>query len=156
MKRCSYMYYKKIFVPIDDSNTSLLALKEAIALAKLSGGLICVAHVVDFAEPNWGTAANVQTGGNLKNIAKEMADKAFVQAREMLMAAGVPYKEIALETLGSKVANVLSEEAVKQECDIIVMGTHGRSGMMGLLMGSVAEGVLKKSSLPVMMVKPTA
>ena len=148
------MSYKKIFVPIDNSDTALLALKDAMALAKLSDGLIYIAHVIDFAEPNWGTAANVQTDGKLQNIAQDIAEKIFVHAREILIAAGAPYKEIVLETLGDTVANVLSKEAAKQECDIIIMGTHGRTGMMNLLMGSVAEGVLKKSKLPVMMVKP--
>ena len=148
------MSYKKIFVPIDDSDTSLLALKDAIALAKLSDGVVYIAHVIDFAEPNWGTAANVQTEGKLQNIAQEIAEKTLVRARERLNTAGIPHKEIVLETLGDTVANVLSKEAAKQECDLIVMGTHGRSGMMSLLMGSVAEGVLKKSSLPVMMIKP--
>ncbi len=148
------MSYQKIFVPVDNSHAALLALKEAVTLAKLSGGLICLVHVIDFAQPDWGTAANVQTRGNLKSIAKEIADNIFVQAREILVSEDVPYKEIVLETLGDTVANILSAEAEKQACDIIVMGTHGRSGMMGLLMGSVAEGVLKKTRIPVMMVRP--
>ena len=148
------MSYKKIFVPVDSSQAALLALKEAVRLAKLSGGLICLVHVIDFAQPDWGTAANVQTRGNLKSIAKEIADNIFAPLREILVAEHIPYEEIVLETLGDTVANILSVEAEKQACDVIVMGTHGRSGMMGLLMGSVAEGVLKKTRIPLMMIRP--
>jgi nucleotide-binding universal stress UspA family protein len=50
-------------------------------------------------------------------------------------------------------AEVLVHEAEAERAELIVMGTHGFSGLMHLLMGSVAEGIMKKASVPVMLVR---
>ncbi len=147
------MSYNKIFVPVDDSRACLLALKEAIKLAKLSNATIYIAHIVDLAQFSWGGAAYVQTGSERTDETKNIGDKVLVHARELLDESGVPYEESILETVGDKVANLLSQEATKYECDLVVMGTHGWTGVMHLLMGSVAEGVLKQANIPVMMVR---
>ncbi|WP_255701217.1 universal stress protein [Chromobacterium sp. Beijing] len=58
-----------------------------------------------------------------------------------------------LESWGDKIAAVLVDDAGVWGADLIVMGTHGWSGLMHLLMGSVAEGVLKLADVPVLLVR---
>ena len=145
--------YKKVFVPIDDSRASLLALKEAIKIAKLCEAKIFLIHVIDLAQFSWGGAAYVQSGGDLKKETQDVGDKVLEHAREMLKEENIAFEESILQTLGDKVANLLAQEAVNSQCDLIVMGTHGWTGVMHLLMGSVAEGVLRQSEIPVMMVR---
>lgn len=147
------MSYKKIFVPVDDSRASLLALKEAVKIAQLSGASIYIVHVIDLAQFSWGAAAHIKTGGDIKTETKTVGDKILSQAREILDGADVKYEEMILETVGDKVSIVLAKEAEENGCDLVVMGTHGWTGVMHLLMGSVAEGVLKQSNIPVMMVR---
>ena len=58
-----------------------------------------------------------------------------------------------LESWGDKMAEVLVGEAEKEQAELIVMGTHGFSGLMHLLMGSVAEGIMRRANVPVLLVR---
>jgi nucleotide-binding universal stress UspA family protein len=58
-----------------------------------------------------------------------------------------------LEGFGHDLSSMLLEEAKKFRANLIVMGTHGRKGLMHLIMGSVAEGVVRRSTLPVLLVR---
>jgi nucleotide-binding universal stress UspA family protein len=147
------MPYKKIFVPIDDSRASMMALKEAIKIAKLAKADIFLAHVIDLAQFSWGSAAYVQGAGDLSKETHEIGDKVLAHAKELLDAEDIQYEFCILQTIGDKIANLLIKSAADNNCDLVVMGTHGWTGVMHLLMGSVAEGVLRQSIIPVMMVR---
>jgi nucleotide-binding universal stress UspA family protein len=58
-----------------------------------------------------------------------------------------------LETEGKRVASVIDDDAKRWPADLIVIGTHGRSGISRLLLGSVAEGVVRGASVPVLLVR---
>ncbi len=58
-----------------------------------------------------------------------------------------------LEAHGERIASVIDNEASHWRADLIVIGTHGRSGMNRLLLGSVAEGVVRGTSVPVLLVR---
>lgn len=150
------MLYQKIFVPFDGSEPSLMALREAVKMAKLGNGKIYVAYAVDFARKGWGPGANVQTGGDLKLLTKRVGDTFFSRAREVLDGADVSYEEIILETLGESIINVLSNQAKQLQSDLIVIGTRSMSSLMHILLGSVSNGVLKKSNIPILMIKAEA
>ena len=147
------MPYKKIFVPIDDSRASMLALKEAIKIAKLANAEIFLTHVIDLAQFSWGSAAYVQGAGDLSKETHEIGAKVLSHAKELLESEGIQYEFTILQTIGDKIANLLVKASTENNCDLIVMGTHGWTGVMHLLMGSVAEGLLRQSSIPVMMVR---
>lgn len=57
------------------------------------------------------------------------------------------------ETVGHAVADVIVEQAKKRRADLIVLGTHGRRGITRLVMGSDAEGVVRTTRMPVLLVR---
>ena len=69
------------------------------------------------------------------------------------MKYGVESHSRVLSSTGEKIADVLLREAQEAGCDLIVMGTHGFTGLMHLLMGSVAEGVVRHANIPVLLVR---
>ena len=66
---------------------------------------------------------------------------------------GVAFEGKVLESKGEKIADLLVNEAGENHCQLIIMGTHGFSGVKRLLLGSVAEGVVRQSTIPVMLVR---
>ncbi|OAM30078.1 MULTISPECIES: universal stress protein [Eikenella] len=138
--------YQRILVPIDDSKTSVHALQEACRLAKAVGATLVAVHVVDLTDLKR-EANMLPRSEELYAIEAQVAD----HAESIMKEAGVPYEIETLENDGMRIADVLIKEAARQECDLIAMGTHGFSGLLHLLMGSVAEGVLRQSHVPVLL-----
>jgi nucleotide-binding universal stress UspA family protein len=58
-----------------------------------------------------------------------------------------------VETLGPRIHDAIEEEAVRWPADLIVIGTHGRRGFRRLLLGSVAEGLIRVSTKPVLLIR---
>lgn len=147
--------YKKIFVPVDDSYASLRALREACGLAKQGDSTLYLVHVVDLAQFSWGGTGYLQSG-EVHDASKEVGNKILTKAKEVMAEFGeIKHEMRVMETAGEKVANLIARTVNEQECDLIVMGTHGFSGVMHLLMGSVAEGVLRQVDIPVMLIRRT-
>lgn len=84
---------------------------------------------------------------------KQAGEKVLSQAEAKAQAMGVQVEGKILESWGDKIASVLIEDLQNWQADLVVMGTHGWSGLMHLLMGSVAEGVLKQVEVPVLLVR---
>ncbi|MDD2410780.1 MAG: universal stress protein [Candidatus Methanomethylophilaceae archaeon] len=140
------MVFDKILVPTDGSEYTKAAVRRAMDLAKLSSGKITALYVMDqtiFTNVPMDTAVmNVyrtleKEGKNALQFVEELGREAGVSV-EIKLAEGIPIKVI-LE--------------LSKEYDVIVMGTLGRTGMSKLLMGSVAERVVRASRCPVMVVR---
>ncbi|MCP1288846.1 MULTISPECIES: universal stress protein [Chromobacterium] len=144
--------YQRIFVPVDDSETSNLALHEACHLAKEVGASLKLVHVVDLAQFGWGGTEFLDATELQKSI-KQAGEQVLGQAGAKAKELGVTADCKILESWGDKIAAVLVDDAGVWGADLIVMGTHGWSGLMHLLMGSVAEGVLKLADVPVLLVR---
>jgi nucleotide-binding universal stress UspA family protein len=82
------------------------------------------------------------------------AEKVLTDARDSVQAAGIAIEtklvDTALPTV--HVATTIAEDAVSAKADLIVLGTHGRRGVERWLLGSVAEGVARRSTIPVLLV----
>ncbi|TDR73004.1 universal stress protein [Paludibacterium purpuratum] len=144
--------YQRIFVPVDDSETSNLALAEACKLASECHAQLRLVHVVDLAQFGWG-GTEFLDASELQKSVKEAGELVLKQAHEKARALGVEPECKILESWGDKIAAVLVEDASAWGADLLVMGTHGWTGVMHLLMGSVAEGVLKLCDVPVLLVR---
>ncbi|MCD4504273.1 universal stress protein [Chromobacterium piscinae] len=144
--------YQRIFVPVDDSDTSNMALDEACKLAKAFGSTLRLVHVVDLAQFGWGGTEFLDATELQKSI-KQAGEQVLGLAGDRARALGMAPECKILESWGDKIAAVLSDEASVWGADLIVMGTHGLGGLMHLLMGSVAEGVLKVADMPVLLVR---
>ncbi|MDN0082917.1 universal stress protein [Crenobacter sp. SG2305] len=144
--------YQRIFVPVDDSETSNLALAEACKLAKEVGASVRLVHVVDLAQFGWGGTEFLDASELQKSI-KHAGEQVLSQAEERARTQGLVPETKILESWGDKIATVLLDDARDWKADLVVMGTHGWSGLMHLLMGSVAEGLLKKATVPVLLIR---
>ncbi|RKQ61965.1 nucleotide-binding universal stress UspA family protein [Vogesella indigofera] len=146
--------YQRIFVPVDDSETSALALAEACKLAKEVGAAVKMVHVVDLAQFGWG-GAEFLDAAELQGSIREAGEQVLSQARTRAEALGVVPETAIIESWGDRIASVIMDDASKWGADLLVMGTHGIGGLMHLLLGSVAEGVLKIADVPVLLVRHT-
>ena len=142
--------YKRILVPVDGSETSSKALVAALQLAREGGGRVRLVHVLDqlaFLSTGYGPV------GDLLQIARQGADRVLGDAMEMAKAAGVPADTQLLQRPGGRIGELVAEEARAWEADLVVVGTHGRSGVSRVLLGSGAEQVLRLSPVPVLSIR---
>jgi len=147
--------YKHILVAVDGSDTATLALREAIKLAKGQRAELRLIHVVNATLLGWDESTAMEAAAmlleTLKKEGRTIADRAISQVRK----AGLEAQVVLPETFGERVASVIVEEARRWPADLIVLGTHGRRGVDRLLLGSVAEGVVRLSAKPVLLVHGT-
>jgi nucleotide-binding universal stress UspA family protein len=139
----------KFLVPVDGSECALRAVAYLVRLAKCRE--VVEIQVLNVRQP--ADAWEIRRFLNAEEIGKLQQGEGAVdlaEARALLDAAGVPYE--ALVRVGP-VAQTIADFAVKQGCDSIVMGTHGRGGLADLFLGSVAAKVVHLSSLPVTLIK---
>ena len=87
------------------------------------------------------------------DLLRESGKKILAQAEQEAASAGVQCKTMLVETLGLPVAEVILGQVKATSADLIVLGTHGRRGLKRIVMGSVAEGVLRESTVPVLLVR---
>ncbi len=140
------MEFKNILVPTDGSEYTKAAVREAVELAKLSGGKVTALYVLDqsvFTNMPMDTAV-MNVYNTLEKEGKAAVDFVRDLAAENNVEAEVSIKE------GTPVKVILDESS---NYDIIVMGTLGRTGMSKLLMGSVAERVVRAAQCPVLVVR---
>lgn len=145
--------YQHILVPFDDSQAALAALREACRVGRMTGGLLHIVHVVDLAQFTWAGSTYLHS----EELATAAADtaKAVFKCAEPIMAefADVRVEHTVLEAVGEKVASLLVSKIADWQCELVVMGTHGFSGVKHLLMGSVAQDVIKQAGVPVMILR---
>ena len=89
----------------------------------------------------------------LVHAMKCSGEKMLAQAQTKLQQAGVAVESKLLETHGERVANIITAEAKNSNADLIMIGTHGRSGFSHMLLGSVAEGVVRTTHIPVLLIR---
>lgn len=144
------MQVRRILVPVDFSDVSMNAYKTARSLAENFDAPIEVLHVVEHTEGLSNATAFV--GAPLDG--GEMAlEAARARVDEFVRAAGTDPAELTAQVVpGSSAAAGIVDEA--KEGDLIVMGSHGRSGLKRLVLGSTAEEVLRTTTCPVL-VAPT-
>ena len=145
--------YKRILVPIDGSPTSELGLAEAIKLAKDPRTALCLLHVVDERV----LAQNIDVGASqVDSLLASLRDggrQILGKAQANLQKQHVKAKSVLVENIARSVADIIVEQAKKWRADLIVIGTHGRRGVSRLVMGSDAEGVVRTTPVPVLLVR---
>ncbi len=143
--------YQRILVPVDGSETSRTALQEAIKLARSLGARLKLVHVIENARVF--DAEGMVDYSALREIATKSGEQVLARAREMAKQAGLDAETALLESGGDRNENVIVAEAKQWLAELIVIGTHGRSGVSRLLFGSVAEGVVRGATVPVLLIR---
>ena len=140
---------KRILSPVDFSDTSEHAVRYAVDLASRLGAEMELVHVYQlptYALPDGAILARPDFVASLTDELQKQMDEVIrrysghgVEIRGRIVE-GMPYAEV-------------NRVAQEEKADLIVMGTHGRTGLTHLLLGSVAERVVRTSSVPVLTVR---
>ena len=152
--------FKRILVPIDGSPPSNLGLREAIKMANDQKATLCLLHVLDqrivtqaLDGMTFVTAAYVDEFlAALRKEGKKILAKAEAQAKKQ----SVKCQAVLAETIGHTVADVIIDQVKKCRADLIVLGTHGRRGLTRIVLGSDAEGVVRATRIPVLLMRSPA
>jgi nucleotide-binding universal stress UspA family protein len=139
---------QQILVPVDFTETSDRALEHAIEFAKKFNAAITLMHayqipVYAFPDGAYITAADV--AAQISTAAQGRLD-AMIESRKL---AGVPIVGVLRDGVAWEEINAVATEI---HADLIIIGTHGRRGLMRALLGSVAENVIRTTTLPVLVI----
>jgi nucleotide-binding universal stress UspA family protein len=143
---------RKILVPTDFSTTADRAEKLAFTLADRLSAELHLLHVrVILEDPHMAEEHQLEIE-RLRTFTDEATEVALAQAGQ----AGPHLKVETHLVRGISAPEAIAETATEIDCDLIVMGTHGRRGIKHLLLGSVAENVVRSAHIPVLTVRPDA
>ena len=143
---------RRILVPTDFSAPSDAALDYARQLAEKVGASVHLLHVVEESFATGPIASEMYMAGTGRTIAAVMKD-AQARLSHRVTAADRARLRMTSEVVGGSSASTIVDYAAENGFDLIVMGTHGRRGMAHLMMGSVAERVVRAAPCPVMTVR---
>lgn len=140
---------KKLLVPIDFSDATPLIIKQAVKLAKSLAGEIRLIHVVapepDFIGDDVGPKVlRDQKAQRIRKYHKQIQELANQISKEKIKVTPLLIQGVTVDEI--------IKESKKFKASIILMGSHGHGAMYNLLMGSVIEGVIRESNVPVMIV----
>jgi universal stress protein A len=141
------MHARKILFPTDFSPASTDALSWATSLARDSGATMTIVHVEEPPMAYGGGELYLDVQEN----DREDLRKALVNV--VPLDHEVPFEH---KLMVGDPATAIVDAAENEHADLIVMGTHGRTGLTRLLMGSVAEAVVRRAPCPVLTVKQAA
>lgn len=144
--------YQRILIPIDGSATSQRALQEVIELGvdRIKVRLI---YVVEEVYPQDLEAYEVIDSCALKEALHNTGVRTLTKGLKKLQGSGISAETALLNAPSGTIDDVINEDALNWKADLIIIGTHGRSGLSRLLLGSVAEDVLRKAPVPVLLVR---
>ncbi len=151
-----------ILVPVDFSAGSERAAEIACSLAGPLGSRVCLLHVVQGSTPPLGLRPAVYDALlEAREQVRREAEQGLAELAGRLTAAGGPptggppkVERLVTETADS-IGDAIVEAAREGGADLIVIGTHGRRGVERMLLGSVAERVLRRADCPVATVRAT-
>jgi universal stress protein A len=146
--------YRVLVVPYDFSDHARAALKEAAELARRLGGDLHLVHVVQSPLYMYSFAYAGEAAAVIPPIdMTEIRDAAMKSLRDVIAELDFPGKVEPHVLEGASIAETLRETAVDLGADLIVMGTHGRTGLAHAFLGSVAERTLRSAPCPVLTVQ---
>ena len=146
---------KKILFPCDLSENAAKILPYVLSVAEAYNSTICLLHVVPdlqkWAKEYISHTAPYASLDMFKKEAQEGAEKAMDRVcEEQLQSCSNLQRRIASGDPAMEILKTIEAENI----DLVIMGTHGRKGLEHIVIGSVAENVVRKSSVPVMTVNP--
>jgi nucleotide-binding universal stress UspA family protein len=150
-KAAKWTGYRRILWPTDFSPLAKAALPHAVGLAAGTGAELVLLHVLPslaaYAVPDLSGALSVSLQRNARVAAQRQIHRLEKQVKgpnfrtHTVLTEGVPFDQIV-------------RAAKRLRCDLIVLATHGRTGLAHAIMGSVAENVVRRAPCPVLTVRP--
>ena len=148
--------YNRILVPIDGSETSMRALHEAVRIGQCQEAAeIRLLYVIDTISYIPQTETPPSFIKEIYTQARKYGEELLEKARKEVERAGLSIETrlVELKRASDRIPQVIAEEAKSMPAELLVMGTHGRRGLNHLLLGSVAEGVMRLTPCPVLLVR---
>jgi len=142
--------FRRILHPTDFSRASAPALRRAVALARACRAPLVLLHVMTPPSPFIGEDTPPSSYVDLLILARRSAKRRLAAVFVRVRRTGVRARAVFAEGLP---ADAILRAARRMRADLIVMGTHGRTGVSRVFMGSVAERVVRQSRCPVLTVR---
>lgn len=148
---------KKILVPVDGSEISFKAANYAIHVAKLVNSQVILLNVIEDVKQG-GAIGLQQRYGNIplvegfKKARKHSAEAWLKKIENSAEKLGAGVKSVILDADGKNEKTMVTEYAVKNKVDLIIIGSKGRSRFKGLWIGGFTNSVLHHSTIPVLVV----
>ena len=143
------MKVSHILCPVDFSDLSAHALRYAAMLARRLDARLTVVYAHSFSAPPYFTKGNLQ---ELEEQFRAARHDAEVELQNFTRRQ-TDYMNVDVRFVETNPVDGIHKTAEQIGADLIVMGTHGRSGLNRLMLGSVAEGILRESLVPVLTVR---
>lgn len=143
--------YQNILVPVDGSETAHKALHEAVELARSLSARIRLIHVIN--STPWIAQGAPGVIEEFLNQMRSTGESVVHEAKALVRQEGIQADDRIIEAIGDRAGEVIIAEANEWPADIIVCGTHGRRGLKRLLVGSDAEYIVRRSPVPVLLVR---
>lgn len=142
--------YRKILMPADGSPSSEQAIEKGLELAKLTGAEVTFLHVLENPlAAGYVAAANMAYSAELYEDLRNSANQLLEHVVDLAREKGVTSKGVLVEDVDP----VQAIHEAEKDHDLVVMGTHGRRGFNRWMFGSVAEGALRRSTIPYLVVR---
>ena len=158
------MEYRRILLTHDSSELADTAIVHAAELAIATGASVLVLHAIaSVAEAmvkmtvgsNWATTeATVQIAEQAVAAERAEAEQTLQRVEAALREAGV--SDVRTLVADGDAGTAIVETAEREACDVVVMATHGRSGIVRTVLGSVADYVVRNAGCAVLLCRPTA
>lgn len=148
--------YKRILVPLDGSELAECTLLHVTNLVKDGHAIeVIVLNILEIRIYDTVEAeVPASTLMEIREKARDAARKYLADIESRLAAEGIKVKTVSLD--GKRAANAITDYANKNGIDMIVLGTHGHSGLKKMMLGSVTLEVLHDSHVPVLLIRPEA
>jgi nucleotide-binding universal stress UspA family protein len=140
--------YERILVPTDGSDATREAVQQAVDLAAEHGATIHALYVVNSA-----SFAGLPMDSSWENVSAMLSEEGSAALDDVGELAEEHGVDVLRELSDGNPAREIVRYAEDEDCDLVVMGTHGRGGIDRLLLGSVAEKVVRSSTVPVLTVR---
>ena len=147
--------YKRILVAIDTSSTAQKALDEAITLARAVGAQLCIAHAADesmLTQHGMGLGSYIDVD-KVKEEIRAASHTLLAEALAKAEAVGCKAEVQLIESTQRRLGDMIIAASTAWQADLIVMGTHGRRGFERLLVGSVAEHMVRTAATSLLLVR---
>lgn len=142
--------WKRILCPVDFSETARAAMETAIELSGRFDAELVLVHAYPIPGYTFPDGSAVASSRMLQDLSDEAA-RHLEEWRDLAVKAGA--KRVSVETAVGDPAGEIVRVAQESRIDLVVMGTHGRTGIEHALMGSIAERVVRRAKCPVLTVR---